>query len=65
MAVTYFCFLDTDHCDHAYMEPLDADTLDEARSRALQMAQSHRSAKIARIYFDTQQVAVLSLDPGS
>lgn len=59
MAVTFFCFLDSDHLPMAHMEPLDAETLEEARQQAAHLLRQHRSARAARIYLDTEEVAVL------
>lgn len=57
--MTFFCFLDSDHSPMAYMEPLDAETLEEARHQASRLMKHHRSAKAARIYLDADEVDVL------
>lgn len=57
--VTFFCFLDADYSENAYMEPLDAETIHQAKVEAANLIRQHRSATAARIYLDTEEVAVL------
>jgi hypothetical protein len=57
--VTFFCFLDSDHLPMAHMEPLDAETLEEARRQATHLLRHHRSARAARIYLDADEVDIL------
>lgn len=63
--MTYFCFLDCDRLPMAHMEPLDAETFEEAQHQAFRLLKHHQSAKAARIYLDTQEIAVLEADGGS
>lgn len=57
--MTFFCFLDSDHLPMAHMEPLDAETLEEARQQAADLLSQHRSAKAARIFLDAAEVDLL------
>jgi len=57
--VTFFCFLDSDHVPMAHMEPLDAETLEEARQQASHLLRQHHSAKAARIFLDAVEVDIL------
>lgn len=57
--MTFFCFLDSEHLPMAHMEPLDAETLEEARQQATHLLKHHRSARAARIYLDAAEVDVL------
>ncbi|RYG56099.1 MAG: hypothetical protein EON56_04680 [Alphaproteobacteria bacterium] len=62
--MTFFCFLDSDHLPMAHMEPLDAESLEEARQQAFHLLRLHQSAKAARIYHGPQEVAVLEAREG-
>ena len=43
----------------AHMEPLDAETLEEARQQASHLLRQHHSAKAARIFLDAVEVDIL------
>ena len=57
--MTFFCFLDSDHLPMAHMEPLDTETLEEARQQAVHLLSQHRSAKAARIFLNAAEVDLL------
>lgn len=61
-AVTFFCFLDSELSPMAHMEPLDADTLEDARCQAGRLLKRHRSAQAARIYLDAEEIAILKVE---
>ena len=62
--MTFFCFLDTEHLPMAHMEPLDAETFEEAQHQAMHLLKDHRSARAARIYRDTKEVAIVEVQDG-
>lgn len=57
--MTFFCFLASDYSDNAHMEPLDAETVEQAKAEATRLFSQHVSATAARIYLDTEEIAVV------
>lgn len=58
-AVTYFCFLHSRPERTPHMEPLDADSVEEAKAQARRLLREHTSAHAARVYFGADEVAFL------
>ncbi|WP_395942934.1 hypothetical protein [Brevundimonas sp.] len=57
--MTYFCFLDSVDATSTYMQPLDADTRDEAIEEAQVLLAEHRSQAAARVYHGDNLIASL------
>ncbi len=57
--MTYFCFLQSESGVLPHMEPLDAESLEEAIREALQLLEDHGSAVAARICLNEVEVAVV------
>lgn len=59
--MTYFCFLQSASGVLPHMEPLDAESFDEAIREAEKLIEDHGSAVAARICLDDVEVAVVEL----
>lgn len=57
--MSYSCFIETPTSSAPYMEPIDADTLEQARWKAQRLLTFHSSAQRARILLDDQVIEVL------
>lgn len=55
--MTYFCFLDSSDATSTYMQPLDADTRDDAIEAALALLSEHQSQVAARVYHGDHLIA--------
>ncbi len=58
--MTFFCFLESANSSVPHMEPLDAESLEEARQQAKRLLSRHTQAMSARIYLDAEEVDVLA-----
>lgn len=57
--MTYFCFLDSDDSVSTYMQPLDAETPDDAIEAAIALLMEHQSQVSARVYLGDHLIATL------
>jgi len=48
--VTYFCFIESDILGVPHMEPLSAETLDDAQVEAAQLLSTHTSGIAAHVF---------------
>ena len=56
---TYFCFIERDILDTPHMEPLDADSEEEAREQAEALLRTHASGIAAHILLDEVRIATI------
>lgn len=56
---TYFCFIERDILGTPHMEPLTAESEDEARAQALALLRTHASGIAAHILRDDARVATI------
>lgn len=56
---TYFCFIERDIIGTPHMEPLDAESDDEARKEAVALLRTHASGIAAHILHDNVRVATI------
>ncbi len=62
---TYFCFIERDIIGTPHMEPLDADSEDQARAQAEALLSTHASGIAAHILLDDRRIATIRrLRPG-
>ncbi|MBX3476867.1 MAG: hypothetical protein KF910_04620 [Brevundimonas sp.] len=54
--MTYFCFIESDILSVPHMEPLAAETVEEARAEAVQLLAHHASAVAAHVFFGDERV---------
>lgn len=54
--MTYFCFIESDILSVPHMEPLAAETPEEAREEAVQLLAHHASAVAAHVFFGDERV---------
>jgi hypothetical protein len=55
--VTYFCFIESDILSVPHMEPLAAETLEEAREEARRLLATHASGIAAHVVLGEDRVA--------
>lgn len=57
--MTYFVFIESDILTVPHMEPIGADTLDEARDAAEALLGQHASGYAAHLFEDDERVATI------
>ena len=62
--MTYFCFIESDILTVPHMEPLSADTSEDAVNEALQLMRQHASALAAHVFLGDQRIASLPAGAG-
>ena len=60
--MAYFCFIEGEGLSVPHMEPLDAETAEDARREALRLLARHSSGRMAHVYFDDEPVCSLAAE---
>lgn len=55
--MTYFCFIESDILTVPHMEPLSADTSEDAVKEALNLMRQHASALAAHVFLGEERIA--------
>lgn len=57
--MTYFCFLESSLVGVQYMQPMDADSVEEARREAVLLMRHHQRAYAAHIFAEDDHIATI------
>ena len=57
--VTYFCFVESSLSGVQHMQPMDAESVDGARTEAAGLLRQHRRAYAAHIFSEDQHIATI------
>lgn len=58
-SMTYFCFLESSLVGVQYMQPMDAESVEEARQEAARLMRHHTRAYAAHIFAEDDHVATI------
>ncbi|QBX37233.1 hypothetical protein E4M02_02530 [Brevundimonas sp. S30B] len=61
--MTYFCFIESSILSVPHMEPLIAETLEEAEAEAEALLRTHSSGYAAHVILDDERVATIRKSP--
>ena len=60
--MTYFCFIESDILSTPHMEPLTAETLDDAAEEARRLMRNHASAIAAHVFEGDERISSIRLE---
>lgn len=57
--MTYFCFLESEHASISHMEPLDAETVEQAAAQARHVLELSHTGIAAHVFLDNVPVLTI------